>query len=312
MAKEKLACFVEQTERFASAVDQLIGCISAVTVIARAAKKHQWAEPPKDFLRNVSVIQAGVALLTPIFEQTERAYNLVSDGHVCVEGFAGRGVTGIDARDVLPGIGAFEGPNAHLTAVRFARVFQLCLANAIDPKLFRALAKRKDAGFDVVAVGRHWEGVVEAVLGFPLWNASKLRTQVKHERDRLIAKIISGDLAGIGLSGKAAERAIGALKAHGHLSGPSGIHDSNSSQIAAENRTKPMSYRKAAKYMGKGDSQDAAEWLSKCVGDGTIKCEHASRQTHVFCRNNFPKSAWPQIMPATQPKSLKTQPKSRD
>lgn len=69
------------------------------------------------------------------------------------------------------------------------------------------------------------------------------------------------------------------------------------STIPPGDRTIPMSYRRAAKLMGKGDSQDAAEWLSKSVGDGAIPCEHYSRQTHVFSRQWFPQSVWPQIVP---------------
>ena len=67
--------------------------------------------------------------------------------------------------------------------------------------------------------------------------------------------------------------------------------------IPSVERTVPMSYRRAAKLMGKGDSQDAAEWLSKSVADGSIPCDHISRQTHVFSRKSFPEAAWPQITP---------------
>jgi hypothetical protein len=78
----------------------------------------------------------------------------------------------------------------------------------------------------------------------------------------------------------------------------------HNNKIPPDKRTKPMSYRKAAFYMGKGKSQDAAEWLSNCVNDKTILCEHKSRQSHVFSVDDFPKSAWPQIRPGeSQPKS---------
>ncbi len=78
------------------------------------------------------------------------------------------------------------------------------------------------------------------------------------------------------------------------------------SAIPPEDRTIPMAYRRAAGLMGKGNSQDAAEWLSKSVADGSIPCEHISRQTHVFSRKFFPESVWHLIIPkvtATQPKS---------
>ena len=73
----------------------------------------------------------------------------------------------------------------------------------------------------------------------------------------------------------------------------------------ADERTKPMSYRQAARYMGKGNSQDAAEWLSKCVRDGTIRCRHLSRQSHVYSIRDFPQTVRSQILPNSPP----TQPK---
>ena len=42
-------------------------------------------------------------------------------------------------------------------------------------------------------------------------------------------------------------------------------------------RTKPLTLRKAAKWLGKGDSQDAAEWLAKSIEDGSYRAEvHAA------------------------------------
>jgi len=67
--------------------------------------------------------------------------------------------------------------------------------------------------------------------------------------------------------------------------------------IPADERTKPMSYRFAADLMGKGNSKDAAEWLSKCVAEGTILCEHLSRQMHIFSRKSFLPKVWKRIMP---------------
>lgn len=71
----------------------------------------------------------------------------------------------------------------------------------------------------------------------------------------------------------------------------------NGSKIPPEERTIPMSYKRAASLMGKGRSKDAAEWLSASVRDGSIRCEYISRQSHVFSKNDFPKSVWPQILP---------------
>jgi hypothetical protein len=77
-------------------------------------------------------------------------------------------------------------------------------------------------------------------------------------------------------------------------------------KIPPEERTVPMSYRRAARLMGKGDGKDAAEWLSASVIDGSIRCEHLSRQTHVFSKLVFHDSVWPQILP----KSPKNPPNS--
>lgn len=75
-------------------------------------------------------------------------------------------------------------------------------------------------------------------------------------------------------------------------------------KIPPEHRTKPMSYRKAAELLGKGSGKDAAEWMSKCVQDGTIACERITRQTHVFDTRDFPETVWPRIKVAgSGPKS---------
>jgi hypothetical protein len=62
-------------------------------------------------------------------------------------------------------------------------------------------------------------------------------------------------------------------------------------------RTRPMSYREAARHMGKGDSRDAAEWLSAAVEEGAFACEHVSRQTHIFSVDDFPKGVRTSILP---------------
>ena len=82
------------------------------------------------------------------------------------------------------------------------------------------------------------------------------------------------------------------------------VNDDRGQKIIASDRTIPMAYRRAAKLMGKGDSQDAAEWLSKSVKNGKIVCEHVTRQMHVFSRRDFPENVWPRILPPeSQPKS---------
>jgi hypothetical protein len=68
-------------------------------------------------------------------------------------------------------------------------------------------------------------------------------------------------------------------------------------RILPGKRTRPMSYREAARLMGKNDSRDAAEWLSAAVESGIVHCEHVSRQTHIFHLDDFPKNVWPRILP---------------
>ena len=58
-----------------------------------------------------------------------------------------------------------------------------------------------------------------------------------------------------------------------------------------------MTFRKAAALLGKGNSRDAAEWLSKSVEDGRYDCERITRQNHVFNMQQFPKPVWPKIVP---------------
>jgi hypothetical protein len=70
-----------------------------------------------------------------------------------------------------------------------------------------------------------------------------------------------------------------------------------SGKIPPAYRTKPMSFRRAARLLGKGSSRDAAEWLSKSVQDKSYRCEHITRQNHVFDKRQFPKSIWPKLEP---------------
>jgi hypothetical protein len=67
--------------------------------------------------------------------------------------------------------------------------------------------------------------------------------------------------------------------------------------IPPDKRTRPMTYREAARYLGKGDSKDAAEWVSVGVEVGDLDCEHISRQQHVFNREQFPMETWQHILP---------------
>jgi hypothetical protein len=67
--------------------------------------------------------------------------------------------------------------------------------------------------------------------------------------------------------------------------------------IPPDKRTRPMSYRAAAKHLGKGDSKDAAEWVSVAVEVGDLDCEQITRQMHVFNRDQFPIETWQEILP---------------
>jgi hypothetical protein len=71
--------------------------------------------------------------------------------------------------------------------------------------------------------------------------------------------------------------------------------------IPPKYRTKPMSYKRAAQYIGKGTSKDAGEWMSNAVAAGGYRCEHITRQNHVFDIRDFPKNVWPEIRPKLTP-----------
>lgn len=66
--------------------------------------------------------------------------------------------------------------------------------------------------------------------------------------------------------------------------------------IALENRTIPMSQKKAAKYMG-----GSVKWLSKSIKDGSIKRIEKSRQSFIFDKTDFPPEVWHLIMPKLDP-----------
>jgi hypothetical protein len=100
------------------------------------------------------------------------------------------------------------------------------------------------------------------------------------------------------------------LVLHIHSWPPEGATSATEPETAAENkkatptasipakyRTIPMSYRQAARHLGKQDSQDSAEWVSSAVAGGSICCEHITRQNHVFDIRQFPWNAWPTIRP---------------
>ena len=73
--------------------------------------------------------------------------------------------------------------------------------------------------------------------------------------------------------------------------------DLTAGKIPPEERTCPMSFKEAARYMGKGGDKKGAAWVSRRVKKGTLKCESFSRQQHVFSREDFSKEVWPKILP---------------
>jgi hypothetical protein len=73
-------------------------------------------------------------------------------------------------------------------------------------------------------------------------------------------------------------------------------------KIPAEKRTRPMTLRAAARLMGYGNSQDAAERLRAAVDAGAVAHEKLTRQQHIFSKDDFPKDVWSQLVP-TGPKS---------
>ncbi len=69
-------------------------------------------------------------------------------------------------------------------------------------------------------------------------------------------------------------------------------------EIPVEYRTKPMTKKRAARLLGKtGDEGRAVEWLNKCIEDGTISWQLASRQSGFYDTREFPPSKLREIQP---------------
>ena len=58
--------------------------------------------------------------------------------------------------------------------------------------------------------------------------------------------------------------------------------------IPTEHRTKPITLKKAAQALGKSNDKTGAEWVKRCMGDGTISSEMKTRQNYVFDTRQFP------------------------
>jgi len=57
--------------------------------------------------------------------------------------------------------------------------------------------------------------------------------------------------------------------------------------IPSEYRSKPVSLKKAAKASGRSGDKIGAEWVKKCIEDGTLKAEMKTRQSYVFDLRQF-------------------------
>jgi len=69
-------------------------------------------------------------------------------------------------------------------------------------------------------------------------------------------------------------------------------------EIPTDHRSKPISKKKAAKFLGKtGDEGRAVEWLNGCISDGTIACVEMSRQSFCFDMRQFPSTKHPLMKP---------------
>lgn len=74
-------------------------------------------------------------------------------------------------------------------------------------------------------------------------------------------------------------------------------------RIPAARRTKPMSLKDAARWMGYGGDKAGATRLRAAIDIQAVKCEPINRQNYVFDRHDFPRENWSAIIP-TDPNSL--------
>ncbi len=60
--------------------------------------------------------------------------------------------------------------------------------------------------------------------------------------------------------------------------------------IPFQYRTRAITKRQAARYLGRSNEDSGVRWLNRCIDDGIIHCERFSRQSYVFDRRQFPGS----------------------
>ena len=75
----------------------------------------------------------------------------------------------------------------------------------------------------------------------------------------------------------------------GHLKGLTDREFREVKGIPPERRTKPVPLKKAAKALGKTADKVGAEWVKKCIVDGTLRAEEITRQSYVFDLDQIPK-----------------------
>jgi hypothetical protein len=92
---------------------------------------------------------------------------------------------------------------------------------------------------------------------------------------------------------------LAGLLQHAKQESPRDTRDSGQ-RILPEQRTIPMTLRRAAKLMGytvHRGKKDAVKLLSRTIKDGTIKAEKLNRQSYVFDRRDFPPESLTHITP---------------
>jgi hypothetical protein len=68
-------------------------------------------------------------------------------------------------------------------------------------------------------------------------------------------------------------------------------------KIPPENRTKPLSLKEAARWMGYGRDDRAVKNLRAAMDTGAVAHEKLTRQRHIFSRLDFPRENWPRVIP---------------
>jgi hypothetical protein len=73
------------------------------------------------------------------------------------------------------------------------------------------------------------------------------------------------------------------------------VEENGPRKIPPKYRTKPLTLKQAARFMGYGSGKDAAERLRQAIEAGSVRCERLTRQQHVFDKREFPEDQWPQV-----------------